>query len=174
MRCSLPSWAPWGPNPGMSPLPSYWFPSNLWELQFWDFYPLPNVIETNPKSHDKRHWQTGRQCDIINLNSVGSQAKHKRPGGQTLHMFAIALGWDDLQPGIPLPSKGQAVAQGSVQHRPTVVSRKLSCLFLIVEVPSDCSTFPHSGKEIGFLSKYRYGNSDFNLCICSPSCTQCW
>lgn len=144
-QCWLPNWASWGPSPGISPLPSYWFPSSLWELQFWDFQ--PNLTETNPKGCDKRHWQTGRQCDI-NLSSVGSQAKHKRPGLQTLRMCAIALGWDDLQPGISLPSKGQAAAQASVENQPTVVIRKLSCLFLTVEVPSDCSTFPHSRRGL--------------------------
>lgn len=54
---------------------------------------------------------TGRQWDVINLSSVGRQAKQKHPEGQTLHTCAVALGWDELQPGILLPSKGQAVAQ---------------------------------------------------------------
>lgn len=105
---SLPCRAPGLPVQNLSS-PSWRFPSNSWKLQVWDFHPVPHVIETNPKSPDKRHWQKGQQWGVINLNSAGSQAKEKHPEGQTLPWDERR--WDDLQPGIPPPSKGQAVGQ---------------------------------------------------------------
>lgn len=48
-------------------------------------FPPSAKVETNPKSRDRRHCQTGSQHDIINLKSVGSQAKHKHPRSQTPH-----------------------------------------------------------------------------------------
>ena len=57
-----PAWEPWGPSHGISPLPSYWFPSNLWELQFWDFHALPDVTETNQRVMTRG---TDRQADSV-------------------------------------------------------------------------------------------------------------
>lgn len=109
-------------------------------------------MKTNPKSGDKRHWQAGREWDTINLSSVGSQGRQEHPGGQTLHICnCLGMRWP---PGRCPPSfQGQAASRGSGENQPAVVISKLPYLFLTIEAPSDCSTFPPSGRGIGFFSK---------------------